>query len=73
MSALCITFLTVSISDWLFKGELPPVFDSVGVNSKENFCKFILEAHEFFLANLVSLAATISKTLFVHFKRWSIS
>ena len=47
MSALR-TFLTVSISDWLFEGELPPVFDSVGVNSKENFCKCILEVHEFF-------------------------
>ena len=48
---------------------VPPAVDSVGVNSKEQWFKLMLEVKEVFFIILVSLVVTISKTLFVHFNK----
>ena len=47
--------------------RVPPALDSVGVDSKEQLCKFVLYISEVVLVILVSLTAAISKTLFVDF------
>ena len=50
--------------------ESPPAVDSVGVNSKEWLFELMLEVNEAFFRILVSLTATISKILFVHFNKY---
>ena len=53
--------------------RVPPVEDSVGVDSKEWFFKLILQVKEVFLEILVPLTVVISNDLFVYFSRYSRS
>ena len=51
----------------------PPPEDSVGVDSKEQFFKLILQVNEVFLEILFSFTAIVSNYVFLHFSRYSRS